>query len=92
MTLKPATKSNPAFAAAVARVQSDLVAWRKRRKSRERIPELLWFEMAQMARSYGLSPVAYALRIDYYALKHRVLFKPLATPALTGDSVRPETA
>jgi len=88
MTVKTAMRSNPAFAAAVAQVQSDLAAWRKRRKRRDQIPELLWYEMAQMAQSLGLSPVAYAFRVNYYALKRRVLFRPLATPAWTGDSVR----
>jgi hypothetical protein len=80
MTVKTATISNPAFAVAVAQVQSDLAAWRKRRKPKEPIPELLWYEMAQMARSYGLSAVAYAFRINYYGLKRRVMSTPLERP------------
>jgi hypothetical protein len=47
MALETATRSNAAFAVAVEQVQSDLAAWRKRRKSREPIPELLWYDMAQ---------------------------------------------
>src|SRR5271157_1528365 len=88
MPTKTATGSNPAFAAAVAQVQPDLAAWRQRRKRREPIPELLWYEMAQMARSHGLSPVAHAFRVNYTALKRRVLFNPLATPARSGDFAR----
>jgi hypothetical protein len=88
MPTKTATRSNPAFASAVAQVQSDLAAWRQRRKRREPIPELLWYEMTRMAHSHGLSPVAHALRVNYTALKRRLLVNPLATPARASDSFR----
>ena len=88
MAAKKATRLDPAFAAAVAEVQPALAAWRKRRKSREPIPEPLWHDMVRMARAYQPSPVAQALRVNYTALRRRALINPLATPALTGNSVR----
>ena len=47
--------------------------WRgTRRTSTERMPERLWTEAARLARVYGVSRVARALRLDYRALKRRV--------------------
>lgn len=69
MAAKTATKSDPAFALAVARVEPALAAWRQRRKHREPIPEALWRAMAALAQDYGLSPVAQALNVNYTALK-----------------------
>jgi uncharacterized protein YciW len=65
MPMRTTTRPNPAFVAAVTQVQSDLVAWHQRRKRGESILELLWYEMTQMARSHGVSPVAYAFRVNY---------------------------
>jgi hypothetical protein len=81
MTAKKATRSDPAFAAAVAGVQPALTAWRKRRKYREPMPDLLWHATMRLARDHGLSPVAQELRVNYTVLKRRVLANPLATPA-----------
>jgi hypothetical protein len=53
-------------------VQRQLQSWRQTRKHRERIPEILWSAMAQLAASYGVSRVSQALRIEYPALKRRV--------------------
>jgi hypothetical protein len=86
MALETATKPNPAFAVEVEQVQSDLAAWRKRRKPREPIPELLWYDMAQLARCKGLSPIAHAFRVNYTSLKQRVLFD--SKPLQTGDPFR----
>ena len=82
--MRTATRSDPAFVAAVAQVQSDLAAWRQQHKRRESIPELLWYEMTQIARSHGVSPVSHVFRVNYTALKRRVLFNPLPAPAPTG--------
>src|ERR1035441_8259614 len=73
MAAKTTTKSNPTFATAIARVQPALTAWRQRRKHREPIPEPLWRAMVRLARRYGLSPVAQALRVNYTALKHQLV-------------------
>jgi hypothetical protein len=88
MAATKAPRSDAAFVAAVAGVQPALAAWRKRRKSRDPIPEPLWHDLVRMARAYRLSPVAHALRVNYTALKRRALLTPLATPARTGGSVR----
>jgi hypothetical protein len=76
MTTKTAKKINRAFAAAVARVQLDLAAWRQRRKHREPIPEALWRVIVPLARAHGLSPVTQALRLNYTSLKRHVLASP----------------
>ena len=57
----------------MARVQPALTSWRQRRKHREPIPEPLWRAMVRLARRYGLSPVAQALRVNYTALKHHLV-------------------
>lgn len=73
MATKTATKTDPAFASALAQVQPALAAWRRRRKPREPIPAALWAAMANVARGYGLSPVAQALGVNYTALQRHVV-------------------
>src|SRR5664279_1679569 len=73
MATKTTTKSDSTFAAAIGRVQPALTAWRQRRKHREPIPEPLWRAMVRLARRYGLSRVAQVLRVNYTALKHRLV-------------------
>lgn len=53
--------------------QQELEAWRKMRQPGEGIPEPLWASVTALARVHGVSPVSQALRVDYYALKRRVL-------------------
>ena len=89
MAAKTITQSDLTFAAAVARVQPALAAWRKRRKHREPIPETLWRVMVNLARGYGLSPVAQALRVNYTALK-RHLVATAAPQAARSGAVAPE--
>jgi anti-sigma-K factor RskA len=73
MATKTTTKSDPTFAAAIARVQPALTAWRQKRKHREPIPEPLWRTMVRLARRYGLSRVAQVLRVNYTALKRHLV-------------------
>jgi len=73
MEAKTATKSAPSFLAAIARVEPALAAWRQQRKHREAIPDALWRAMVPLARVHGVSPVAQALRINYTALKCRLV-------------------
>lgn len=40
--------------------------------TRGRLPESLWKEAAEIARRYGLNPVAQTLRLDYNRLKKRM--------------------
>ncbi len=46
--------------------------WRRTRKGRSHIPEPLWASAVKAAGQYGLAKTAWALRLDYYALKKRV--------------------
>lgn len=59
------------FSNRVEGVRRELALWRQQRKHRERIPEALWRAMARLARTYGVSRVSHALRIDYQGLKRR---------------------
>ena len=89
MATKTTTKSDPTFAAAIARVQPALTAWRQKRKHREPIPEPLWRKMVRIARRYGLSRVAQALRVNYIGLKHHLVAS--SAPQVPGtDAIAPE--
>src|SRR5262245_57246917 len=46
--------------------------WRRDRRSGSRIPKPLWDSAIQLARAHGISPVARALRLDYYSLKRHL--------------------
>ena len=73
ITPKTAKKSAVGFAAAIARVQPALTAWRQRHKPRQGIPKALWKRMAKLAGRYGVSPVAQSLGVNYTALKDHLL-------------------
>ncbi len=66
------TKSKQQFSYDLEPVRRQLEAWRKTRQHRDRIPEPLWGAMGKLARTYGVSSVSAALRVEYYALKDRV--------------------
>ena len=53
--------------------------WRERRRPRQRIPQPLWQAAAALARLHGVSPVASALRLNYYDLQRRAT--SIARPA-----------
>lgn len=60
------------LASDLAQGRARLVAWRKSRKPKSRIPEPLWALAVELADKHGLHPTAAALRLDYYSLKKRV--------------------
>ncbi len=66
------TTKTKQFFSEIDQVRRLLEAWRRTRKHRDRIPERLWVAMTQLARTYGVSPVSGALRVEYYPLKDRV--------------------
>ena len=66
-------KPNDLFLSQVKPARQQLEVWRKTRHHGERIPEPLWNLLVALARVHGVSPVSQALRLDYYALKRRVL-------------------
>ena len=47
--------------------------WRNERQSRSRIPEPLWEMAVELAEAFGVHRTARALRLNYDALKTRVL-------------------
>ena len=57
----------------VERVRERFAQWRQTRPGRSRIPEPLWAEAAQLARSHGVHPIARALGLNDHALKSRTL-------------------
>lgn len=88
MAAKTTTKSDPSFLIAIARVHPELTAWRRRRKAREPIPKPLWRAMVSLARRYGLSPVAQALKVNYTALKQHLLASANAPGPGSGPTPR----
>jgi hypothetical protein len=66
---KKEAKSEPA---GVAELRERIETWRRTRAKPGPMPEALWRAAAQLARKHGLSAVAAALRLQYYALKDRV--------------------
>jgi hypothetical protein len=51
--------------------------WRQGRVSRTRIPVALWKLAVNVAGRHGVSRTAAALKLDYYALKNRLLAQPV---------------
>lgn len=66
------TTKTKQFSSDIEAVRRALEVWRRTRQYRDRIPEPLWAAMTKLARTYGVSPVSAALRVEYYALKDRV--------------------
>lgn len=54
--------------AVVGRFQS----WRKTHAKRSRLPDKLWADAAELARTHGVHRVAQTLNLAYYDLKRRV--------------------
>ncbi len=52
-------------------LQRQVIAWRRARPGRSRIPEDLWAAAVVLAGSEGVSRVARVLHLDYYRLKRR---------------------
>jgi hypothetical protein len=55
----------------VYQVARGLEVWRTSAERGRRIPEGLWAKAARLARTYGVSRVAAALRLSYYDLPRR---------------------
>jgi hypothetical protein len=73
MAAKTIRKAAPNFEAAISQFWPILRNWRLKHKPPERIPEELWGRMTRLAAEYGVGAVARALRIDYNALKRRLV-------------------
>ena len=69
--------------ASVSRVRVRVERWREQGENRWRMPEDLWAAAVSLARSYGIAPIARALRLDYGSLKKRVERSPESDPGDT---------
>ena len=56
----------------IAQLQRQLDQIRGTRPARTKLPESLWQTAVQLARQYGVYPVARPLRLDYMRLKQRL--------------------
>jgi hypothetical protein len=56
----------------ILQLQGQLEEFRKSQPVRTKLPEALWQAAVELARQYGIYPVAHPLRLDYMGLKKRV--------------------
>ena len=64
-------KSTP-IPESIALLQRQLDQFRSTQPRRTKLPESLWQAAVELARQYGLHPVAHPLRLDYMGLKRRL--------------------
>ena len=65
-------KSIPAIPEAILQLQRQLDQFRSTQPRRTKLPESLWQAAVELARQYGVYPVAHPLRLDYMGLKKRL--------------------
>jgi hypothetical protein len=65
-------KSTPAIPEAILQLQRQLDQFRSTQPRRTKLPESLWQAAVELARQYGVYPVAHPLRLDYTGLKKRL--------------------
>ena len=73
----------------VADLQDRITHWRTTRPHRGPMPEDLWLEAVRLARRHGIYAIARALKLNYEALKGRVLQGPPRRRARSTSSARP---
>jgi hypothetical protein len=56
----------------IAQLQRQLEQFRSTQPERTKLPESLWQAAVELARQYGVYPVAHPLRLDYTRLKKRL--------------------
>ena len=56
----------------IAQLQLQLDQFRSTQRLRTKLPESLWQAAVELARQYGVYPVAHPLRLDYVRLKRRL--------------------
>ncbi len=66
-------KSGTSESVQVEKARKKFIEWRRSGKARSRIPEQLWTSAVVAARDVGVNQACKALRLDYYALKRRVV-------------------
>lgn len=56
----------------ILQLQRQLEDFRSSQSGRTKLPESLWQAAVELARQYGIYPVAHPLRLDYMGLKKRL--------------------
>ena len=56
----------------IAQLQRQLEQFRSAQPGRTKLPESLWHAAVELARQYGVYPVAHPLRLDYTRLKKQL--------------------
>ena len=56
----------------ILQLQRQLEGFRSSQPGRVKLPESLWQAAVELARQYGIYPVAHPLRLDYMGLKKRL--------------------
>jgi hypothetical protein len=83
----------------IAQLQHQLDQFRSTQPRRTKLPESLWQTAVELARQYGLYPVAHPLRLDYMGLKKRLggvstrrqkVTKPAFVELIAPDPMPPE--
>jgi hypothetical protein len=69
-----------ATSARVRQARAGIEKWRKTRKKRSPMPELLWAAAVELAQSDGIYATARALQLNYQSLQCRVAIASRATP------------
>ncbi len=65
--------SAPTVKPSLELIRNQFEAWRKRRRRRCRIPEALWKAAVEQCREQSICAVSAALRLNYAALRNRVV-------------------
>jgi len=73
----------------VADLQDRITHWRATRSHRRPMPEDLWLEAARLAQQHSIYAIAKALKLNYEALKGRVLQGPPKRRAQSTSPPRP---
>ena len=64
----------------IAQLQRQLEQFRSAQSGRAKLPESLWQVAVELARQYGVYPVAHPLRLDYTRLKKLLSGSPTSRP------------
>lgn len=59
----------------LSEVKQQFEEWRNTKKGRERIPEKLWEAAVSLSKVHSISRISNALRLNYSALKNRIVEK-----------------
>ena len=59
----------------LSEVKRQFEEWRKMKTGRERIPEKLWEAAVSLSKEHSISRISKALRLNYTALKNRIVEK-----------------